>query len=326
MKILTRDSFYRELRDGAPYSIIHKSGHVIGLFTKGAGDNLPYPMHIESINVDDIVRYGDHIPINSVPDDEYVAIQWVQVEVDAIVNSIKAINNGWFNQSIGPYTIIPVKELGWNNMAKLQEVLGNKELLLPAAVNPENVESLKQEIANLTGVIQHKSSQVTAFANMARHTAWLAFCYNDHNFQYDPKYYALECMRIVGTTNLDQANDLLEGIFPCNDVKVPLPIPVHRIPNNHVLISKTPIHGDRYNDGLWSMRNWEALLADQEGQGIQTKVIPAGEVLDREQIDQVLAKHGIIVEGLSKPNDKLLSAIKEIVNLAKVTIYTSQDF
>ena len=49
-------------------------------------------------------------------------------------------------------------------------------------------------------------------ARLARMTLWLAFCWNDHNFQKRPDQYARECAKELGIANLEDANDWLEGL------------------------------------------------------------------------------------------------------------------
>ena len=77
--------------------------------------------------------------------------------------------------------------------------------------------------------------------SLARHTAWTAFTWNDHNFQHDPKHYAQECCKHFNINTLEEANVWLESLLPGGDALMPLPTPIVLNKSGTALVTRKEI-------------------------------------------------------------------------------------
>lgn len=47
---------------------------------------------------------------------------------------------------------------------------------------------------------------------LIRRLMWIAFVWNDHNFEHTPQHYAREELEKIGVTNFDEAYDYLDKL------------------------------------------------------------------------------------------------------------------
>ena len=66
-------------------------------------------------------------------------------------------------------------------------------------------------------------------AKLARMTLWLAYCWNDHNFDKRPDQYARECAKELGIAGFEDANDWLAGVKVENPRRTLPALPAARV-------------------------------------------------------------------------------------------------
>lgn len=66
-------------------------------------------------------------------------------------------------------------------------------------------------------------------ARLARMTLWLAYCWNDHNFQKRPDQYARECAKELGIAGFEDANDWLQGVKVENPLRTLPALPAAKV-------------------------------------------------------------------------------------------------